>query len=337
MLIGIASYRDGEKLARAIESVRQHSVGTWRLIVVHNPSDKDADVERVINRAVNEDKRITAHRLPENRGYAGAVNHLLAEAELANEEVVGYLDNDVCITTHGWNHLLCAILDQHEEVGIVFPGIGHKPLLGKKYAECFWSAGFCWALRVSAIHALRMIPADWARFYYGKRQELASNIPYDPETGWCGPYRCNGYFDRVIGHHEEVDYQIRLRLAGFSIATCPGVKVTHHETSTRSAESETRIHDGVVRWMNKWNAYFVGSQADQTKALRCERGSDTTYGEYMIQMDAWNVSGPYLHRFYAPHLGGLNANPEIRNIPNNGPVDLIRVPRPVQFYRKYLI
>lgn len=337
MLIGIASYRNADKLAAAIKSVQQHSVGEWRLCIVHNPSHGDDDARMVIDKAVASDHRITSHLMPSNAGYSGAVNYLLACAEQSEETVVGYLDNDVQINSHGWNQLLQSILEQHSDVGIVFPGLGHKPLFEKKYAECFWNAGFCWCLRVSAINALRMIPSDWARFYYGKNQQIPVEVPYDPKTGWCGPYRCNGYFDPVIGHHEEVDYQIRLRLAGYSIANCPGVNVIHHESTTRSAESETRIHDGVVRWMNKWNAYFVGGHADQTKALRCERGTDTSYGEYMIQMDAWNVSGPYLNRFYAPHLPGLNANPEIRNIPNNGPVDLIRIPRPMQFYRKYLI
>ncbi len=336
LTIGIASYRNPDKLRATIASIRANTVGEYRLVIVHNPSEGDEATVEIVKAAVTADyPRTQGHFLNDNEGYAGAVNFLIGCAMGGSNHLL-YCDNDIEVRTPGWNLHMVSLLDAYPEIGMVMPGRGHKPMHNGRYHECFWAAGFCWALRIAAVERMYDSVADWGRLYYGKQLECAAD-PYDPETGWAGPYKCEGLMDRIIGHHEEVDYQMRLRMAGYRIATAPEVDVLHHESSTRSKESEDRIHDGVVRWMNKWNCYFVGEQADMTMALRCERGTDTKYGDDMIQMDAWNCCGPYLNRFYQQYLSGLNANAEVREIPNNGPVDLIRVPRPHQFYRNRLI
>lgn len=331
LTLGIVSYKNPDKLRATIASIKIRTVGEWQLYIVHNPADGDGETRRVIEQAVTSDARISVCWLPRNFGYAGGVNELLRLA--AGEELVAYCDNDVEIQTHGWNHRMEAVLRSDPKMGMVMTNACHRRMDN----ECFWGAGFCWMLRRSAVNDMALHPSDRARWYYGKNQPMVGGN-YDPVTGWIGPYACDGYMDSFIGHHEEVDFQMRLRLAGYKIGCAPDVTVHHHESSTRSPESETRIHDGVVRWMNKWNNYFVGSSVDYSQGLRCEVGEgNTRYGDDALQMDAWNVSGPYLNQFFKPYLNGLNANPEVRDIPNNGPVDLIKVPRPIHRYRAGLI
>lgn len=334
--LGIASYRNPQRLAATIASIQQHSVCDLRIFVIHNPSEDDAETRAVIESAAAGDSRIVAAWMPENVGYAGAVNELLRTAQ---SDFILYCDNDIEIQTPGWDAKMLAVMQADERLGICFPNGGHRQMGN----ECFWTAGYCWMLRWSAVTKLSNEVSDSARFYYGRNQippqdGRGPEPRYNAESGWVGVYHCDGIFDTIIGHHEEVDYTIRLRLAGYRIGSAVDVEVKHHESSTRSKESEDRIHDGVVRWMNKWNNYFVGEQVDYSKGLRCENGEgNTRYGDQAIQMDAWNVSGPYLERFYRQHLNGLNLTPEMREVPGVGTVDLIRTPRPIEWYRERLV
>jgi hypothetical protein len=328
--LGIASYRNPEKLAATLRSIQQNSVNDLRVWMIHNPSDDDAPTRAVIESAMAGDKRIRGVWMDRNVGYAGAVNELL---RVATSPFVLYCDNDIEILTPGWDQKMLATMEADDRLGICFPNGGHRQMGN----ECFWNAGFCWMLRRDVLARLhKQWHGDWASYYYGRNQKRP-NCEYDSESGWI-VYRCCGMFDEHIGHHEEVDYCIRLRLAGYRIGSAVDVEVKHHESSTRSKESEYRIHDGVVRWMNKWNNYFVGEQVDYSKGLRCENGEgNTKYGDDAIQMDAWNVSGPYMERFYKRFLNGLNAAPEMREVPGVGTVDLIKVPRPMDWYRSRVI
>lgn len=225
--IGVASYRAPSKLARTIHSLLEKSVCDIRIHVIHNPSDDDSLTRQIIEAACKQDPRVIAHYLPENIGYAGAVNRLCGVAET---EYIAYCDNDIKIQTHGWDEILCAKLDAFHEVGMIFPSGGAYQIDRGQYTEVLWAAGFCW-----------MMP-----------RLCVSDLMADGKT------ELGEVFDSTLGHQEEADVAQRVRMAGYKCASVPSVVVHHDATATNDSASQERISRGVVNWVNKWNKYFNG-------------------------------------------------------------------------------
>lgn len=230
-----------------------------------------------------EDNRISYKFMQENVGYAGGVNEIL---ERAQTEYVAFLDHDAYVLTRGWDEILCSYLDRFHELGIIFPNNGHYAIDRGAYQECLWAAGFCWIINRIA-------------------------------------YKDVGPMDTTIGHHEEVDLCIRLRLAGYKLGCSPSVQVAHDETSTRSPESLERINRGVIAWMNKWVAYFCGKNVNY-------------HSPNVLRVTDWPPNALYLEEWYKSQLPGLNDNPEVVTI-GGVPMDLIKVPKPHGFYRGRII
>lgn len=241
------------------------------------------DVRGLLSSIASQDPRIVPVLMETNVGYAGAVNELFSRAE---SEYIGFLDNDAEVLTHGWDETLCGYLDRFHELGIVFPNGGHSPIPRGAYTEVLWAAGFCWVISRAAQRKI-------------------------------------GLMDTTLGHHEEVDACLRLRLEGFKLAGAPEVQVAHHETSTRSPESQERISAGVVRWMNKWAAYFGGKLLNY-------------HSPNVLRILDWNVVALYMEDYFKLKLPGLNDDPQVVTI-DGAEYDLIRVPRPKGFYRGRVI
>jgi GT2 family glycosyltransferase len=303
--LGVASYRNPEKLRKTLETIEANSWTDWRCFVVDNPDSVTADgtkALRVAMDAANLNSRFKVITMPMNAGYAGAVNRIF---KLAETPYVAYLDNDVEILTPGWDEKLCDILDRAPEVAQVFPGAGNYGFYSGKYHECLWNAGYAWVLRKEAGF---------------KAGEL---FPYD-EDGHCR------FMDESLGHHEEVDLMIRLRLAGYRIACDPAVNIEHHCSSTNDPASEHRIHAGVVRFMNKWNRYFVG---DAIKHPNPEMGpwvgeeKREHYDPRYLRFTDWHPCALYMERWTLAQFPDWNAEPEVVQT-SAGPMDAIKILKP---------
>lgn len=305
--IGICSYKSPEKLKRALETIHANTVQPFRLMVWHNHTEGDDDVLRVLDSVKCE--RIVY----DNVGYAGAVNGLLARS---TAPYFLYCDNDIEVRTRGWDERMAEVLETNPEVAQVFPGAGHYGFYNGRYHECLWNAGYCWMLRTDINKAL-----------------YVSDVSH---------YRCSVkdtcYLDTSLGHHEEVDFMIRLRLAGFRLAGCPDVDVFHHETATQSDDAlhkpGGRIHDGVVRWMNKWNRYFCGD------ALKY---SMTEYDPHALRYTDWPPCALYLERWTLAQFPLLNTIDRQKIVEaaygfrvvatSAGEMDAIEILKPKGFYR----
>jgi len=127
------------------------------------------------------------------------------------------------------------------------------------------------------------------------------------------------FFDTMLGHQEEADAALRVRLAGCKCAGAPEVHVTHDATATSNPANQERISRGVVNWVNKWCAYFGGKHLNY-------------HSTNVIRWEDWNAL--YLEEFWKqfPSLQGLNDSPEVVTL-NGAEYDLIRVPRLKGFYR----
>ncbi len=286
--IGIASYGNAPGLARTLLSIRTHSVTDWRCFVIVNPHPDDSktrDVLTLLSQIEQADHRIEHELLPVNKGYAGAVNTFLGKVETP---YCAYCDHDVTLLTPGWDEQLAGLLDRVAEVGIVFPGSGPYPLDRDGYQEILWGVGCCWMYRRC--------------------------IGYDTMVGGM---------DTSIGHHEEVDYQTKIRLAGWKIAALPPVSIHHAAVASNDPASEERIKHGVENWVTKWERYFGGRHRSY-------------FSQDVLRHELWPTSALYLEEYWKKYLPGLNDDPEVKTI-NGIEYDMIKVPRYKGYYRHRII
>ncbi len=280
----MASYgSDPSKLLAAVHSIQLHSVTDWRLFVIHNPSPGDEATKEALGKLAAEDKRIEPVWQDVNVGYAGAVNMLFAAGVT---EYLAWLDNDARILTPGWDEALCSYLDRFHEIGMIFPNGGAYPLNRGPYTEVMWGVGFCWALN-------RLAMSD------------------------------AGSFDATLGHQEEADYCLRVRMVGWKCAAVPDVGVAHDATATNNPASIERINRGVMAWVDKWNHYFNGKNFNY-------------HSVNVTRWEDWPPNALYLEEYYKLKLPGLNDSPEVVSI-DGREYDLIRVPRFKDFYRGRII
>jgi GT2 family glycosyltransferase len=280
----VSSYGAPEKLNLCLQEIAGHSRTDWRVFVVHNPSEDDWRTRDVINEwAAREPSRIIPVWMPENVGYAGAVNKLF---EVAETEYIAYLDRDAYVGCSGWDETLCTVLDRYHEVGMVFPNGGAYELERDGYTEVMWAPGFAFVIS-------RLAMKD------------------------------TGAFDTSLGHQDEADYCLRLRMAGYKCAAVRNVKVKHDATATNDPAAIERINRGVVAWMNKWTAYFGGKNLNY-------------HSQNVLRWDDWPPNALYLEEWWKVKLPGLNAAPETVEV-DGREYDLLRVPRYAGFYTNRII
>lgn len=308
--IGIASYRNPEKLRKTLETIEAMSWTDWRCSIVQNMDESVGSREALSIALRAEDLNVRFHvSLQPNSGYSGAVNKIF---ELAQTPYVAYLDNDVEILTPGWDEKLCDILDRAPEVAQVFPGLGHYGFNNGKYHECLWNAGYAWVLRTQAGTSVLTAPNSTEDRY--------------------------GVMDLSLGHHEEVDLMVRLRLAGYRIACNPEVNILHHQTSTNSPESAKRIHAGVVRFMNKWNRYFCGGvlkYPDPDQEFDPATGhfsSGEGYDPASLRFTDWTPCALYMERWTLAQFPQWNDNPCVYQT-SAGLMDAIKILKPSGCYK----
>jgi GT2 family glycosyltransferase len=221
--------------------------------------------------------------LPLNEGYAGAVNQIL---NAATTEYIAYLDNDAEITTQGWDETLCGYLDRFHEIGMIFPGGGAYQIDRGAYTEVQWGVGFCWVLS-------RLCMSE------------------------------KGLFDAAIGHQNECDYAMRVRMAGYKCAAAPEVSVQHMATSTNDPASNERIAKGVREFVDKWCKYFCGKNINYHSAN-------------VLRWEDWPPNALYMEEYWKLRDPSLNVSPQVVTM-DGREYDLIRVPRFKDFYRGRII
>jgi GT2 family glycosyltransferase len=297
--IGIASYGNAIGLERTLRSLEAMSTTDWHCIIVSNPhpSVEEQSSVMLLLESLDEIKyEVIVQK--ENIGYAGAVNVILAHAAT---EYIAYLDHDVQILTPGWDTTMCTALDRFHEIGMLFPAGGAAPIPRGNYVEILWGVGCAWM-------TTRMAAEDAAHH--------ASMLNVDDEKRMQ-------YFDESLGHQEEVDFQTRLRLQGYKLASLPDVRIAHMATASSDPANTERISRGVVNWVNKWNKYFCGK-------------AQTYHSPNVLRHEDWPPSALYLEEYYMQMNPTLNAKPEVV-IVNGAEYDLIKVPRLKGFYRNRII
>ena len=243
----------------------------------------DPSTRSLIESIALHDPRVVPVWMDQNVGYAGAVAELQHRAET---EYIAYCDNDIQILTKGWDEILCGYLDRFHEIGMMFPNGGAYSINRGTYSEIMWGVGFCWMLS-----RLAMVDA--------------------------------GKFDTMLGHQEEADYCMRVRMAGYRCATALEVGVKHDATASNDPASLERISRGVVNWVNKWNRYFNGKNFHY-------------HSPNVTRFEDWPPNALYLEEYWKLRVPDLNKSPETIKL-DEREYDLIRVPRFKGFYTGRII
>jgi len=289
LTIGIASFENPSALDRTMQAIRHCSRSDWHLTVFDNAS-QDEGVRQVIARHCAEEPRITAVWNQTNVGYCGAINAMLLACQT---DYFLYFDNDATIQTIAYDLAMMQTLDAFHEVGLLFPRpFIHYPIPRPAYDEVLWGAGCCWIVNMLA-----------AKDVWTVQEE---------------------FFDRHLGHHEEVDFCTRIRMAGWKIAAQRDVFITHEEHASRSPEANERINRGVVNWMHKNETKFGGKLQNY-------------YSPNVMRYPLWPPHALYLEEYFLRNLPqDFNENPE-EVVINGERFDLIKVPRTRGFYRRRII
>ncbi len=284
--VGIAVYSSPGLLANAIASIEKHSTTDYRLILIVNPHPDTKvrdDLRSLLSRVMPANPRIVVRELPENVGYAGAVNEILACSE---SEYIAYCDEDVEVLTTGWDETLCSYLDRFHEVGFIAPNGGAYAIQQPGYQEVLWAVGFCFVMP----------------------RIVVENV---------------GFMDTTIGHQNEVDLEMRVRMGGYTIAAAPEVRVAHNATSSNDPAANSRIARGVESFVTKWTNYFGGKNL-------------TYHSPNVLRFEDWHPTALHLERWWLLRYPELNANPEVITVEGRK-YDLIKVPRLHGFYTNRII
>lgn len=219
----LVAYKTPELLAESLRAL-QASPRVGRIVVADN-SGPDLRPREV---ALAFDK-VTHLPLPENVGFARAVNAALAEVRDGHVLLI----NPDCVLEPGHLQRLLDVLEQHPGSGVVAPwtvspsrklGIlaaGRQPTLWRIFTHYSglsvlfprsrWAEG--WNFRATA-HTDRVRPVEWA--------SGACLLVRDTVLDEVGPLS-----ERWFMYAEDMEYCRRVRDAGWEVLHVPGARATH--------------------------------------------------------------------------------------------------------------
>ena len=219
-----------------LESLAQADVGGARIVVVDNGS-RDGSVEAIPVRF----PAVTVLPLPENRGYAGGNNAGMRLALEHGAAAVLLLNNDTAVAPDFLAPLLW-VLEGSPTAAAASSAImrfDNPALLDVAYLELYYGHGI---VRRRGVNAMPGEGFDQPR-------------TVDAGVGCSLLIRADalrrvGLFDEsYFAYHEEVDWCVRARKAGFEIVYQPLSRVSHHgskstEPSRKPVHVEPRVTDG---------------------------------------------------------------------------------------------
>jgi GT2 family glycosyltransferase len=224
----VPNWNGAARLPRCLRSIAAQTGATADIVVADNASSDGSPEVAVATGA-----RVL--RLPENRGFAGAVNRAVAET---NSEFVALINNDVELDA-GWLAALIEGLDRHPECGMA---TGRTMMYGEQ--RLLDGAGDALCLGFAA-----------ARLGYGNRD----GVFYQQErrvlavSGAACLIRrrvfehIGGLEETFFAYLEDVDFCLRAQLAGFQALYVPGAMAWHEGSA--SSGGAAALHPRVATLM----------------------------------------------------------------------------------------
>ena len=237
----IPTYGDPGLVEKAVASVRKTTDRRRvRVIVVDDGSATEHQLRL---------RRLRGARvelLPENRGFAAAVNRGLELAPAGDDVVV--LNSDV-IAERGWLDRIQYVAYRDRRIGIVGP----KLLYGDRRIQ---SAGSCRNLGAPEWFDHRY------RFKESSHPEANLIAPVLGTTGACmyvkrAALDSIGRFDEAYGMaYEDMDYCLRGWLEGWRTYYAPRATLLHLESQTRPKEPGRRELESQRHFWQQWRSFF---------------------------------------------------------------------------------
>ncbi|WP_338552281.1 glycosyltransferase family 2 protein [Paenibacillus sp. KS-LC4] len=231
----IPSYNQLQYLKMCIESIMDHTDLAYEIIVIDN-----ASTDGTGSYLSQLDGQVRYRILSENFGFAGAVNRGMM---MAKGTMMLILNNDTLVTDN-WLDNMIACLDSNPQIGMVGPVtnyIGGEQLIEVPYTNVADMPDFA---------RLNNVP-DARRW-----QQV------DRLTGFCLLLRRElwekiGYFDEgfEIGNFEDDDYNIRVKLLGYSLVIARDSFIHHFGSvsiKALGAQLEEVNNRNLQHYMNKW-------------------------------------------------------------------------------------
>nr|WP_246627946.1 glycosyltransferase family 2 protein [Paenibacillus oenotherae] len=231
----IPSYNQVEYLKQCVDSINDHTDLPYEIIVVDNASaDGTANYLRGLGGQVR--YRI----LEENRGFAGAIN---VGMMMAKGRTILLLNNDTIVTDRWLNNMLDCI-NSDPNIGMVGPVTNY--ISGDQRIEVPYK-------HVGEIQAFAQ------QFNV---QDRAKWQRTDRLTGFCLMFRRElwdrtGFLDEgfALGNYEDDDYNIRVRLQGYTLVVARDTFIHHYGSVSMKALGErfVEVNDHNLQfYMEKW-------------------------------------------------------------------------------------
>ncbi|WP_236342620.1 glycosyltransferase family 2 protein [Paenibacillus plantiphilus] len=231
----IPSFNQVDYLKQCIDSINDHTDLPYEIIVVDNASEDGTD--KYLQRLGGQ---IRYRILERNRGFAGAVNIGMM---MAKGNTILLLNNDTVVTDRWLNNMLDCI-NSDPTIGMVGPVtnyISGDQRIEVPYRNVAEMQGFAQAYNVQD-------RAKWQRT--------------DRLTGFCLLFRRDlwertGYLDEgyAVGNYEDDDYNIRVRLQGYSLVITRDTFIHHYGSVSMKALGERfmEVNDQNLQfYVEKW-------------------------------------------------------------------------------------
>jgi GT2 family glycosyltransferase len=286
--IVIASYRDAERVAALVRSIRRTTRTRLGLLGPRGPvqivvADDGSGPEHVV--ALRRIRGIEVVEGPQNAGFAANVNRGIHAADGGRDVVV--LNSDM-LARRGWLPCLQYAAYADENVGIV----GAKLLYGDG--------------RIQFGGTVRNPEApEWFdhRFRFKPPGHGPANVtgPVLAVTGAC-MYIKRDVIDRIGPldedypmAYEDVDFCLRAWQAGYRVVYAPNAELIHLESMTRGTEVGERERASQRHFWRRWSAFFD------------ERNVRTVDGKLRVVYVTEDAGVGGGHRVVYEHINGLIA------------------------------
>ncbi|WP_224753613.1 glycosyltransferase family 2 protein [Paenibacillus terricola] len=231
----IPTYNQAKYLKSCVESISEHTDLPYEIIIVDNGStDETAEYLKQIG------SQVRYRILADNHGFAGAVNIGLM---MAKGTTLLLLNNDTLVTDN-WLDNMLACLNSESKIGMVGPVtnyISGDQQIDVPYTDIVDMYEF--ARRNNELNSARWIRTDrLVGFCLLFRRELLEKV---------------GYLDEgfEVGNFEDDDYNIRVRLQGYSLVIARDSFIHHFGSVSMKATGQQfeSINERNMRfYMSKW-------------------------------------------------------------------------------------
>ncbi|GMK37429.1 hypothetical protein PCCS19_04830 [Paenibacillus sp. CCS19] len=255
----IPTYNQAKYLKACVESIGEHTDLPYEIIIVDNGStDETAEYLKEIG------SQVRYRILADNHGFAGAVNMGLM---MAKGTTLLLLNNDTLVTDN-WLDNMLACLNSETKIGMVGPVTNY----------------------ISGDQQIDVPYTDIIDMHEFARRNNESNparwIRTDRLTGFCLLFRREllekvGYLDEgfEVGNFEDDDYNIRVRLLGYSMVIAKDSFIHHFGSVSMKATGQQfeSINERNMRfYMGKWgNPHELVHHVNEWRASHEEQSSST--------------------------------------------------------------